>query len=251
MIRSVLFVLTALFFVEPKYSSSSVFAHNDYVGPQPFVASYQQRVGFIEADIFLRDGELFVAHSKSEITASRTLDALYLAPLADQAKRNNGFAYPEADMTLTLMIDLKTDGLTTLPALVTKLEKYPDIRSCKNLYITISGSVPDATTWKNYPSYITFDGRPTKTYTADQLERVRLISASFNDYSKWNGRRDLDDADKQKLSKVINDAHALGKPFRFWAIPDSENGWSTLMNLRIDVLNTDHPAELIDFLHKK
>jgi alkaline phosphatase len=249
-IRTLIFVVVAQLIGQPNYSSSSVFAHNDYVGEQPFVASYQQRVGYIEADIFLRDGELFVAHNRVDITASRTLEALYLTPLANEIKQNKGLAYPEADKPLTLMIDLKTDGLSTLPVLVSKLEKYPGIISCKNLYITISGSVPGAVEWSNYPAYITFDGRPTTTYTADQLQRIRLISASFKDYSTWNGRGELSPADKNKLSKVLDQAHALGKPFRFWATPDSEEAWTKLMDLKIDVINTDHPREAVAFINK-
>jgi alkaline phosphatase len=237
-------------FAQAGYSSSSVFAHNDYVGPNPFAAAYQQRVGYIEADIFLRDGELFVAHSRSEITEARTLDALYLVPLSNQVKLNKGTAYPEADKLLTLMIDLKTDGLSTLPVLVSKLEKYPDIISAKNLFITISGSVPDATNWNQYPAYITFDGRPTITYTAEQLQRVRLISVSFGDYSKWDGRGEISQRDKEKLSKVLDNAHALGKPFRFWATPDFDEAWTKLMELKIDVLNSDHPEELVEFINR-
>lgn len=235
-------------FGQAGYSSSSVFAHNDYVGPNPFTAAYAKRVGYIEADIFLRDGELFVAHDRVDINASRTLDALYLIPLSNQVKQNKGTAYPEVDKPLTLMIDLKTDGMSTLPVLISKLEKYPDIISGRNLFITISGSVPDATNWKNYPAFITFDGRPTITYTPDQLKRVRLISVGFRDYSKWDGHGDISKSDKEKLTNVLDNAHALGKPFRFWATPDFDEAWVKLMELKVDVLNSDHPKELVEFL---
>lgn len=244
--------LILFWLTQPEYSPSCVFAHNDYAGPEPFEAAYRLGVGFIEADIFLKDGELFVAHNRSDITSDRTLDALYLAPLATRIRSNNGAAYPSGKLTtLTLMIDLKTDGARTLPLLVRKLESYPEIISCATVFITLSGSVPDPATWKNYPSYLWFDGRPAIAYTADQLERIRLISASFRDYSAWNGRGNLSDIDKQKLSRVVEKVHAVGKPLRFWATPDSEESWAALMELNLDVINTDRPTGLIQFIGKK
>lgn len=236
---------------QSKYSSSSVFAHNDYAGPKPFEASYELGVGFIEADVFLVGGELFVAHSQNEITPSRTLDALYLQPLANRIRHNNGWAYPGRFQTLTLMIDLKTDGSSTLPVLIGKLEKYYDIISSKNLFITVSGSMPDPKEWKKYPLYIWFDGRPAITYTDDQLKRLRLISANFKDYSNWNGKGELSGNDKEKLLSVVNAAHVADLPFRFWATPDFDEAWTKLMELKIDIVNTDHPAELIKFIEKK
>jgi alkaline phosphatase len=230
------------------YTPAAVFAHNDYVGPSPFFMAYQHRVGYIEADIFLDNDELLVAHSKSEINSVRTLEALYLMPLANQVRQNGGRAYPEEEKILTLMIDLKTDGAATLPVLVKKLEQHKDLLSCKTLIIAVSGSMPAPAAWSNYPPYIMFDGRPAISYTSDQLKRVRIISDSFANYSKWDGSGAIPEADERRLRKVIAEVHQKGKQLRLWAIPDSPNAWIKLMDLGVDVLNTDHVAELIGFL---
>src|SRR5690349_8119132 len=121
------FLLIFLFFfllqttkAQTQYTSAQVHAHNDYVQPIPFYNAYTHQVGSIEADVFLDREELYVAHEAQEISPDRTLDALYLKPLQVQIRRNKGSAYPDSKAILQILIDLKTDGTTTLPALVRK-----------------------------------------------------------------------------------------------------------------------------------
>lgn len=230
-------------------STSRIFAHNDYEKPVPFNAAYRLNVGYIEADVFLIDGELFVAHTESQVEKSRTLDALYLNPLKAEIIRHDNEVYAGGGV-LSLMIDLKTEGKSTLNALVRKLNSYPEIINCKSVRITISGDVPNPSTWNEYPNYIYFDGRPTKTYSPEQLQRVNLVSASFRDYSSWNGKGEITVAERERISEVINKVHAMGKPVRFWASPDFTNAWIKLLKIGVDVLNTDDPENLHSFFTK-
>jgi hypothetical protein len=78
---------------------------------------------------------LFVAHTAREIRDERTLGILYLKPIDDQIKRNNGSIYSDQSKRLTLMIDLKTDGRKTLQALVKELENFPTLINCPTLTI--------------------------------------------------------------------------------------------------------------------
>jgi alkaline phosphatase len=214
------------------YSSSSIFAHNDYVHPIPFYTAYYEEVGFIEADVFLHHGDLMVAHERHEIDKGRTLEELYVKPLQKKIIQHDGFVYANHTKTLTLMIDLKTEGVTTLAALVKKLKLYPKLLSCKSLQITISGNVPDPARWSDYPSFIHFDGRPAVAYTPDQWSRITMISTNFRAYAQWNGKGVLTNFERQKIVSLIDAAHANGKPIRFWAAPDFVNAWITLMSLR-------------------
>jgi alkaline phosphatase len=237
--------------IAQQYTSSSIFAHNDYVQPIPLRTAYAHEVGFIEADVFLRGNNLLVAHTRFEINKEKTLDRLYLEPLNKLVSQNNGFIYFSQEKNLTLMIDLKTEGVATLHALVTMLKKYPQLLACKTFQVAVSGDVPDPALWKNYPDFIHFDGRPTTIYTPDQLERVGLISDSFKNYSHWNGKGNLENTDLEKITKVVQEVHAKGKRIRFWAIPDFSDTWMKLMELQVDVLNTDHVTELSSFLKTK
>lgn len=233
------------------YTSSAIFAHNDYVRPAPFHTAYKLRVGYIEADVFLAGNELFVAHHKSEVHPERTLRALYLEPLAKMIAENKGHAYQDATLTLTLMIDLKTEGVSTLKTLVNQIEKYPGIIACPSLHVMISGSVPDPATWKQYPGYISFDGRPNVVYTPDQLARVRMISTSFRDYVSWDGTGDIPAEAARVMTRLRDEAHAKGKIFRFWATPDTQNAWRELMRLKMDVVVTDDVSALARFLQSE
>jgi alkaline phosphatase len=231
-----------------EFNSSAIFSHNDYKNPVPFFAAYDRQVGFIEADIFLTNGKLLVAHEAAEQDTSKTLSSLYLRPLQDKIARNKGYAYADQGKLLTLMIDLKTEGAATLDALVNNLRKYPSLTACPTLRITVSGDMPAPQLWSRYPEFIHFDGRPGVVYTEEQLRRVALVSASFGSYSKWNGKGVIVQLERDQLSAVIKDAHSKGKPMRFWGTPDFVNAWIKFMDLKIDVINTDHAQEVSDFL---
>lgn len=244
-------LLLALAANAQSYLPSNVFAHNDYARSAPFHTAYGLQVGFIEADVFLREGKLMVAHDKSEIQAGRDLESLYLKPLAKEVKRNGGFAYPDPSDRLTLMIDLKTEGPPTLDALVRLLDRYPALTSCKTLQFMISGNVPDPGTWGQYPLYIFIDGRPNIPYTADQLKRVSMISTNFKSHVSWDGNGQLSEADRKTIASLMADAHRRRKVFRFWATPDFPEAWKQLMELQMDVIVTDNVKELCDFFLKE
>ena len=90
---------------QTSYTAAAVFSHNDYAQAIPFLNAYQNQVGFIEADVFLRDNALLVAHTEKEIDKNKTLQKLYLDPLKEKIATHEGFVYPDHERTLTLMID--------------------------------------------------------------------------------------------------------------------------------------------------
>jgi alkaline phosphatase len=234
-------------FAQP-YTSSTIFAHNDYVQPIPFFNAYRHQVGYMEADIFLEKGKLLVAHTRDELNSKNTLDSFYLKPLRAKINTNGGYAYANKQLALTLMIDLKSEGSNTLMALVKLLQEYPELIAARQLSFVISGNVPDPITWNQFPDFINFDGRPGVKYTPDQLKRVRLISDSFTKYSQWNGKGVLPQEERKKIQSIIKEVHAAGKKFRFWAAPDFANAWLRLMELEVDVIGTDRVDELAAFI---
>lgn len=230
------------------YGSHSVFSHNDYLQPVPFYAAYLSDVGFVEVDIFLERRRLLVAHTKEEIVEDRTLEEMYLKPLRGMIRRNKGRVYSDSLRQLTLMIDLKSESESTMAALVALLANYKELTTTPTLTFAISGNMPAPATWNKYPAYIKFDGRPGVAYTAEQLARVALISDSFSRYSAWNGRGELDDDSKTKIATLRDESHGLNKRLRLWGAPDINNAWTTLMKLKVDIINTDHPSDAVRFV---
>ncbi len=230
------------------FNSSNIFAHNDYEKEVPFFAAYDRQVGYIEADVHLVNGKLLVAHEKTQLTDDKSLENLYLQPLQEKISLNKGNVYSDAKRSLALMIDIKTEGQSTLNAIVELLNKYPSLTGCKTLNLTMSGDMPTPRQWSDYPSFVKFDGRPGVTYTEEQWKRITLVSASFAAYSAWNGKGIIPQQEHGKLTDIVNAAHDKFKPVRFWAAPDFPNAWIKLMELGIDVINTDHVVDLANFL---
>lgn len=257
-IRCALFA-GALFASEAKAQRSlnvnSGHSHNDYHQNIPLLTAYYAGIGSIEADVFLKDGELYVAHDPSEIKTGVTLKKIYLEPLAGFYRQSGNRAYSDSTKRLQLVVDIKKDYVKVLARLIKDLEAYPEVfNSSKNsraIRIVISGDVPTPADFKNYPDYISFDGRPYTTYTEDQLKRVAMISDDIKNYTPWNGKGNPTTPDLAKLTAVIEKAHQQHKPFRFWATQDSPNTWIVLERLGADWINTDQPDKLKEFyLHR-
>ncbi|GGM79030.1 hypothetical protein GCM10010967_08470 [Dyadobacter beijingensis] len=231
------------------YSTAQAHSHNDYERARPFEEAYEQQFGSVEADVFLVDDSLFVAHNLKDIRPGRTFTTLYLLPILQKTEKNNGSIYPQDNVPLQLLIDLKTEGEATLAALIKVLEPHKKILApAGSIRIVVSGNVPDASSFEKYPNFIYFDGRPENVYTPAQMGHIGLISQAFQHYSKWNGEGPMLEKDKKKIQKMINDMHDLGKKVRIWATPDNINSWKTMMTLGVDYLNTDKVPQLGDYL---
>jgi len=227
-------------------------SHNDYTRENPFYKAYNLGFGSIEVDLFLVDGELYVAHDRKEIQAGRTFDELYLKPLvALYSAANEGSIYP-AGGTLQLLIDPKTEGGAMLDLLTQKLLPYRNLFDSRNnsnaVKIVISGNKPDRTTWSKYDDIFYFDADFNIDYTPYQISRIGLFSAPLKHYITWDGLEPLRGSDKQHIVELRDSVHQLDKKIRFWAVPDTKVTWSQWIDLDIDYINTDQPELLSKFI---
>src|ERR1041384_749948 len=92
-------------------------AHNDYEHTRPLLDALDRGFGSVEADIYLVNGALLVAHERDSVRADRTLEALYLAPLRAWTAAHGGRVYGDRP-PLTLLIDVKSQADSTWAALV-------------------------------------------------------------------------------------------------------------------------------------
>ena len=69
-------------------------AHNDYEHERPLEDALAEGFCSVEADIWLVDGALLVAHDRDEVKDGRTLERLYLDPLKARVEANGGRVYP-------------------------------------------------------------------------------------------------------------------------------------------------------------
>ncbi|HAY3538851.1 alkaline phosphatase [Elizabethkingia anophelis] len=231
------------------YNVGNAHSHNDYMQEIPFWQAYYANFGSIEADVFLVKGKLWVAHTEKELSPERTLENLYLDNIAKQIKLNNGHIYQDANKKLQLLIDVKQDYKTTLGVLVNTLQKYPEITGNPGIKIVITGGRPQPQEFKNYPSYLFFDGDLDKTYTENELKRVGMFSADLPALVKWNGKGIPRDEETTRIKNAVEKAHQQQKPMRFYGAPDFPNAWVNLMDLGVDYINTDHIPDLKKFMN--
>src|SRR5262245_53706552 len=89
---SFLFVLATQVAADTPCPSGALpaYAHNDYENARPLVDALDAGFRGAEADVFLVEGELRVAHERKQARPGRTLQALYLDPLRDVVARCGG-----------------------------------------------------------------------------------------------------------------------------------------------------------------
>lgn len=230
------------------YSTAQCHSHNDYEQSKPFELAYENGFGSIEADIWLRDGKLLVSHDIKNLNPAKTLELLYLNPIAEKLKLNKGCIYQHKRKHLQLLIDIKTEATSTLDALINHLQHYPEIIQNKNIKLVISGNRPTPEKMTSYPSFIYFDGRMNEQYDKSSLKKIALISDSFEKFSNWKGEGEINAADQEKIISLIHQVHNLKKPIRFWATPDTKNSWKFFVESGVDFINTDKITELASFL---
>ena len=216
-------------------------SHNDYLQDLPFWEAYTHEAGSIEADVFLKNNNLYVAHTEKEIDSGRTLEKLYFEPIAELAK--NGKL-----RELQLLIDFKSEAEPTLVKLLEVLKSYPELKMDSNLNIVISGSRPAPEIYNAYLNYIRFDHQNLDDLDQIDLNKIALISQNFKNYSNWNGLGRLTEEDLKKVENVIKKVHEEGLKVRFWAAPDTKTAWGRYAKMGVDYINTDHPAEASKYL---
>jgi alkaline phosphatase len=230
-----------------KYSTANAHSHNDYENAIPFYLAYQNGFGSIEADVFLVNDTLFVAHNRQDIRAGRTLRNLYLQPLLH--------ALDSSKAKMILLVDVKDDYKLTLPALINELQpirKYLASLHKKNaITIVVSGNRPMPADYNNYPDYIFFDDDLRLTHTPVEWKRVGLVSLQFARLSHWNGKDELKKDDSLNLKRTIDSVHKAGKRIRLWAAPDNEASWKLQETLRVDLIGTDKISDLAQFLRRR
>ena len=235
-------------------------AHNDYRHDRPLHDALAHGFCGVEADVFLVDGDLFVAHDRHEIKPERTLRALYLDPLRERVRQNGGKVY-RGGPQVTLLIDFKSEAVSTYRVLDKILAEYQDIftsfgpdgRRDRAVLAIISGNRPYELMASQSVRYAGYDGRLRDLTSEASADLMPLISDRWGAHFTWRGVGEMPDAERLKLQEIVQTAHQKGRRVRFWATPDNpsparEALWSELLTAGVDMLNSDDLEGLQQFL---
>jgi hypothetical protein len=229
-------------------------AHNDYEHPRPLLDALAQGFCSVEADIYLVQGKLLVAHDRENVSTQRTLESLYLDPLRERIKQNGGNVFLKGP-PFTLLIDIKSEAEPTYAALREVLRRYADLLTqfrsnateVRAITVILSGNRPQATVASEPLRYAAIDGRLPDLEGGESRHLIPLISDNWSSHFQWRGVGPMPAEEKQSLQQIVARTHQQGRRLRFWAAPDQAAGWRELKAAGVDLINTDDLAGLRQF----
>lgn len=233
-------------------------SHNDYEQVRPLLDALDQGFCSVEADVWLVEGRLLVAHDLKDAKPGRTLEALYLDPLAARVKQNGGRVFPHGP-AFTLMIDVKSDATNTYRALTVLLERHAsmltrfgaDRTETNAVTIIVSGHRARDLMLTETSRLAAYDGRLADLNSTASPHFIPWISDNWTQHFQWRARAEdgsFPELERTKLRELAGKAHAQGRRLRLWATPDQPVMWKELRDAGVDLINTDRLKELSGFL---
>ena len=233
-------------------------AHNDYEHKRPLLDALDHGFCSVEADIYLVNGQLLVAHNITQVKPERTLQALYLEPLRQRVKQNGGRVY-RGGPEFTLLIDLKTNWSAIYPPLRSVLKEYSDILTTfqgdsirtNAVWAIITGDRSKEMFAGETVRYAAFDGELPELDSSDPPSLVPWISSNWTKSFRWNGSGPMQMVEVLKLRNMVRRAHEQGRRVRFWGAPDKADFWREMIALDVDLINTDDLEGLRIFFEER
>jgi hypothetical protein len=234
-------------------------AHNDYQHTRPLADALEHGFCSIEADIWLVDGELRVAHDLAEARPTRTLQKLYLDPLRQRVRANGGRVF-RGGPPCTLLVDVKSDATNTYQVLRLVLRRYEDIltrfehnRTVTNaVTVILSGNRARELMASEKRRWAAYDGRLPDLELGASPHFIPWISDNWTLHFRWKtGDGLFPEEERLKLRQLVDRVHAQGRSLRLWGAPDTPAGWQVLAEAGVDFINTDDLPGLAAFLGSK
>ena len=258
-------------------------SHNDYWRHVPLYSALAAGCTSVEADVWLSDADLFVGHTEQSLTKERTLRSLYIDPIVSILSiRNtpsevvttnpippsttelNGIFETSPRTPLILLIDIKTDGDLTYPAVLDHLEPLRsrgwlthfngtavipgpvtvvgtgftpfNLITSNRTYRDIFYDAPLEELWGDDPHLLTGESYTTKnSYYAS-------VSFQAEIGNLWHGT--LTPQQVLKIRGEVKGARERGLKARYWDTPAWPVGrrdhvWDVLMREDVGALNVD------------
>jgi len=235
-------------------------AHNDYEHERPLLDALDHGFCSVEADVWLVDGALLVAHNFNEVKSERTLEALYLDPLRERVKQNEGTVYKRRPGVrvpeFVLLVDVKSAAEPTYDRLVEVLENYEEMLTSyaqtsmerRAVTVIVSGNRAIGKMFATPKRIAGYDGRLPDLRSGASTFLMPLVSENWTKAFRWNGEGEFDGRDRARLKGYADEAHSQGRRIRFWGTPDRPEVWRELLAAGVDLINTDDLAGLQKFL---
>lgn len=231
------------------------YAHSDCEHPRPLLDALHHGFCNVEADVYLVDGRLLIAHDEEDLRPGRSLEALYLEPLRRRVLANGGRVHRGAT-GFTLLIDVKTEAEPTYLVLSALLTGYREILTAFGgdgvrpgaVTVLVSGNRPVELMAREESRLAALDGRLPDLEWNPSPRLVPWVSDEWSRVSAWRGVGPLPTEDAARLRSAAQTAHRQGRKLRFWGAPDLPSVWRALLRGGVDLLSVDDLSGLRDFL---
>jgi hypothetical protein len=229
------------------------------VHERPLLGALERGLGSVEADVWLVNGALLVAHARDSVRADRTLEAVYLEPLRAWVAAHGGRVH-DGRPPLTLLVDLKSSADSTYPVLDGVLRRYDDLFTswhgdsvtARPVVAVLSGERPLVTLPAQRDRWAGLDGRlldldePEGGSTSSAA--MPLVSDDWKRVSTWRGVGAAPDSVRRRVRRLVARAHAEGRRIRVWNTPALEVMWRLLYDAGVDLIGADDLDALRGFL---
>lgn len=230
-------------------------SHNDYEHKRPLLDALDQGFASVEADIYLVERKLLVAHDRKDVKPERTLQALYLDLLKARVAANGGQVNAGGN-GFTLLIDVKDNAAATYAVLREVLAAHapmltrftPTNTTPGAVTVILSGNRPTQQVAAESVRWCGIDGRFAELTNNPSQHLIPLVSDSWKTHFGWFKDGVLAEADRRKMRDLVARAHVEGRKIRFWGAQDLSFAWKEQFEAGVDLINTDKLAELASFL---
>ena len=150
-------------------------------------------------------------------------------------------------MQLVLMVDLKSDKVSTYHALREIFADYIDIIEWNKkgqkihgpIQVLLSGGPPIDLIENEESRYFYVDGSVDQWSMDYPVNLMPRASTNYRSYFKWYGKGEMPKDEELKLRELIKQAHDSGRKVRFWGCPNRVEVWKKLLEEGADWINVD------------
>jgi hypothetical protein len=230
-------------------------SHNDYGRSRPLEDALREGFRSVEADVFLRDGELLVGHDEWMLHPQRTLERLYLDPLRERIQQNGGTVHGDGT-TFLLLVDIKRDSANVYARLRETLANHTSLLTRFThdaiepgaITIVLSGDRPTAIVAAEPVRHVAIDGRLRDLGQRVPRSLMPLISDAWANAFPSRSVDPMPEDEAARLRELAQRAHAEGRMLRFWGAPDRAESWRAQQLGDVDWIGTDRPKDLARWL---
>jgi hypothetical protein len=262
-VKILVFILVLIFYHSAEAQNFIILpnghSHNDYARDRPLYDALDNGFTSIEVDVYWQGSRMVVTHDDEKLNEKPILQELYLDPLRSIIHQNNGRVFKNSDAQLVLMVDLKSEKVTTYRALREIFQNYLDIIEWYNdevlvagpVKVVLSGKPPINLIQSQQQRFFSIDGSVEQWGQEYPVSLMPRASTNYRTYFKWYGKDEIPEDELNKMRELINLAHSRNRKIRFWGCPNRVEVWEKLMDEGVDWINVDDLQGFNAFYRKR